>query len=75
MPEVDIVELVKHDLDARRALGVRRYGQALRAGNGRYALRDAYEEALDLVQYLRQELEDRAGPLTPPAEPTEPEEG
>ncbi len=47
-------ELVAEDLAGRKAIGVARYGQPLQAHNGRDALRDAYEEALDLVVYLRQ---------------------
>lgn len=41
-------------LAGRKRLGVERYGQPLQAFNGRDALRDAYEEALDLLVYLRQ---------------------
>lgn len=47
------------DIEARRDLGIKRYGVALQAGNGRDALRDAYEEALDLSVYLRQAIEER----------------
>lgn len=57
-----IVDLVKADLDKRRALGVQKYGTALQAHNGRDALQDAYEEALDLCQYLRQAIEQREVP-------------
>jgi hypothetical protein len=42
------------DVDARKALGVERYGTALQPFNGRDALLDAYQEALDLAVYLRQ---------------------
>jgi hypothetical protein len=48
--------MVKADLDDRLALGIRRYGQPLQPFNGRNALRDAYEEALDLCVYLRAAL-------------------
>lgn len=44
-----IAELVLVDVSARRELGRARYGTDLQAHNGRDALRDAYEEALDLV--------------------------
>lgn len=54
-------ELVKADLEARLALGVRTYGTPLRPFNGRDALLDAYEEALDLGCYLRQALYERDG--------------
>jgi hypothetical protein len=55
----DIVDLVKADLDARREIGRKTYGQALKANNGRDALVDAYQETLDLCQYLRQVIEER----------------
>lgn len=54
-----IVDLVIADLRARAAEGLRRYGTPLQAHNGRDALLDAYEEALDLCAYLRQALEER----------------
>jgi hypothetical protein len=38
---------------------VRQYGERLAAHNGRDALQDAYEEALDLALYLRQALAER----------------
>lgn len=54
-----IWDLVVADMCARDKLGRRRYGTALRAHNGRDALVDAYQEALDLVVYLRQAIEER----------------
>lgn len=57
---VPIVELVKQDLDARAAIGEKKYGQKLKANNGRDALVDAYQEVLDLAKYLRQEIEERS---------------
>ena len=51
--------MVRADLEARETLGRERYGTALQAHNGRDALRDAYEEALDLACYLRQAIEER----------------
>lgn len=47
------------DMEARRQVGIRRYGTPLQAGNGRDCLRDAYDEALDLVAYLRQAIAER----------------
>lgn len=47
-------ELVRADLIARAEIGRERYGVYLQANNGRDALWDAYEEALDLAMYLRQ---------------------
>lgn len=52
-------ELVKEDIDARDKVGRQRYGTPLQPGNGRDNLRDAYEEALDLVVYLRTEMAER----------------
>jgi hypothetical protein len=54
-----IADLVVDDMKARKHLGIKRYGVALQAHNGRDALRDAYEEALDLCMYLRQVIEER----------------
>jgi hypothetical protein len=45
---------VAGDLAQRLALGLQRYGQPLRAFNGRNACQDAYEEVLDLSVYLKQ---------------------
>lgn len=52
---------VRADLEVREALGIHRYGTSLQPGNGRDALRDAYEEALDLASYLKQALIERDG--------------
>lgn len=46
------------DLEARAKLGEIKYGERLRAFNGRNAKVDAYQEALDLCNYLRQVLEE-----------------
>lgn len=54
--------LVIADIAARRRVGIGRYGTALQAHNGRDALRDAYDEALDLACYLRQAIEERDHP-------------
>ncbi len=54
-----IIDLVLADLRDRAAVGLARYGTPLRAHNGRDALVDAYQEALDLAMYLRQEIEER----------------
>ena len=55
----DIQSLVIADIVKRRIVGIERYGTALQPFNGRDALRDAYEEALDLAMYLRQAIEER----------------
>jgi hypothetical protein len=41
------------DIEARRQVGIERYGQGHRPFNGRNTLQDAYEEALDQAVYLR----------------------
>jgi hypothetical protein len=43
----------------RDKIGRERYSTPLQAHNGRDALVDAYQEALDLVVYLRQVIEER----------------
>lgn len=57
IPEVNdrpfIQDLVVDDVEDRKQFGINKYGTALQSGNGRDMLRDAYEEALDLVIYLR----------------------
>ena len=57
---VSIQSLVRADLEERERIGVERYGTPLQAHNGRDALIDAYQEALDLACYLRQAIEERA---------------
>ena len=56
-----IADLVIKDIEERKQLGITRYGKPLQAHNGRNALIDAYQEVLDLAQYLRQLIEE-----TPP---------
>jgi hypothetical protein len=51
-----IHDLVVQDVLARKAFGLRKYGVLLRIGDGRRHLVDAYQEALDLAVYMRQEL-------------------
>lgn len=53
-----VQDLVMEDLLKRKAVGIKRYGTPLQAFNGRSALKDAYEEALDLACYLRQAIEE-----------------
>lgn len=54
-------DLVMKDMEARDQLGESRYGTRLQPHNGRDALKDAYQEVLDLAVYLRQELYQRDG--------------
>ena len=64
-----IQDLVVVDIQARKAVGLKKYGTLLQAHNGRDALMDAYQEALDLVMYLRQVIEERTSCLPPAAQP------
>lgn len=57
----DIQSQVIADIEERRQLGISRYGTALQPNNGRDALLDAYEEAIDLAMYLKQALVERDG--------------
>ena len=52
-------DLVIEDMRSRDAVGTRRYGVRLQPFNGRDALVDAYQEALDLVVYLRTAIFER----------------
>lgn len=53
-----IHDLVIKDMESRKQMGLEKYGTILQAGNGRNALKDAYEEVLDLACYLKQKLEE-----------------
>ncbi len=55
---VVITEVIK-DLLARDTLGQERYKTSLKTDNGRDALMDAFQEALDLCMYLKQALMER----------------
>ena len=54
-------DLVVHDMRERDEVGARKHGTRLQPHNGRDVLVDAYQEALDLVVYLRQALYERDG--------------
>ena len=59
-----VINYVISDLLERAEVGKKKYGTYLETGNSRDALIDAYQEAMDLVMYLRQlilEREDYAG--------------
>ncbi len=49
-------DLVIADLEARKQVGLQRYGQLLKADDGRDNLRDLYEELMDALVYLRKEI-------------------
>jgi hypothetical protein len=53
--------LVIVDMCERDRVGRARYGTPLQPHNGRDALKDAYQEALDLAAYLRQAIYERDG--------------
>ena len=50
------VDVVREDLETRKQMGIKKYGVALQPSNGRDSLQDAYEEALDLCVYLKNEI-------------------
>lgn len=57
--ELPVLFLVVADLNERAEHGKKKYGQYLTAGDGRDHMTDAYQEALDLAMYLRQEIRER----------------
>ena len=56
-----IWDLVIEDMMERDRIARTKYKTALQAHNGRDALVDAYQEALDLSVYLRQAIAERDG--------------
>lgn len=54
-----IVDLVIQDMQARKQLGIERYGMPLQAFNGRNSVQDAYEEGMDKIFYMKQWLTER----------------
>ena len=58
-------------LTQRMGRGLAKYGKPLQTKNGRDALWDALEEALDLCQYLAQAVLERNGKLEPRPEKTD----
>lgn len=64
--ELDVQSQVIADIEARRQVGISRYGTALQPFNGRDALRDLYEELLDACCYIKQVLIERGGADGPP---------
>lgn len=55
----EITPLVIKDLEMRSAMGKEKYGETLRAFNGRDPLVDLYQELIDAVQYIRQLIEEQ----------------
>jgi hypothetical protein len=54
-----VQDAVIADIEARKSVGLERYGTLLQAHNGRDMLLDAYEEAIDLAMYLKGALLER----------------
>lgn len=57
-----VANFVMQDIQARVDAGYKKYGTKLETFNGRDALMDAYQEAIDLVFYLRQLILERDTP-------------
>lgn len=51
-----VINHVLADILERAEAGKKKYGHYLETNNGRDALWDAYQEAIDLVMYLRQRI-------------------
>lgn len=49
-----LAQKINTDIQNRIEIGIKRYGHPLQTFNGRNALLDAYEESLDLTNYLCQ---------------------
>lgn len=58
---IDVAPFVLADIQERVDAGEKKYGTTLQAHNGRDPLWDAYQEAIDLVMYLRQAIIERDG--------------
>ncbi|MFA5722585.1 MAG: hypothetical protein WC940_03420 [Candidatus Paceibacterota bacterium] len=54
-----VLEFVVQDFKDRAEFGFKKYQTYLKTNNGRDALMDAYQEAIDLVMYLRQAILER----------------
>ena len=52
----NVAEYVLCDIELGVEMGLTKYGTKLQTHNGRDSLWDAYQEALDLVFYLRQAI-------------------
>lgn len=55
----DIQSMVIEDIQARREVGISRYGTALQPFNGRDPLQDLYEELMDALMYTKQVMVER----------------
>ena len=59
--EVYVWDLVKEDMKERDEMGLKKHKTRLQPFNGRDCLVDAYQEALDMIVYLRQAIYERDG--------------
>ena len=59
--DLEVVPLVIADMKARAVFGREKHGRPLETHNGRDALMDAYQEALDQAFYLKQAILERDG--------------
>jgi hypothetical protein len=58
-PDDELRNSIRRGIEARRELGIRKYGTPLQTFNGRDALIDAWEESLDVLTYIYQiDMED-----------------
>lgn len=53
---INVQDEVIKDMRERMEFGKAKYGQYLKTFNGRNALKDAYQEVLDLAVYLKQRI-------------------
>lgn len=61
-PEMPVIhELVRNDVSDRLRFGIAKYGTPLQPHNGRDALLDAYQDAIDTACYIRQAIFERDG--------------
>jgi hypothetical protein len=56
-----VVNTVVTNFLLRDDMGTKKYGTHLQPGNGRDSLKDALQEAMDLVMYLTQAIMERDG--------------
>lgn len=62
--KIVVWETVYQDIHSIVGSGFEKYGTFLQTHNGRDALRDAYQKAIDLAMYLRQSILERDNDTT-----------
>lgn len=60
--KIRVIDHVLVDVAKRSEMGKKKYGTYLQTQNGRDPLWGAYQEAIDLVMYLRQAILEREAP-------------